>query len=59
MHDHTTYQVARPGWRIGPRAALDAAVAHCTMFVRKIEASTALRIQFPGFVTVVRHLIAH
>ena len=59
MHDHTTYQVVRPGWGIGPRAALDAAVAHRAILVQKIEASTALRVQLPGLVTVVHHLIAH
>ena len=41
VHDHAAYQVVRPGWRIGPRATLDAAVAHSALSVGEIEAGTA------------------
>ena len=59
MHDQSANQVVRPGWRVGPWAAFYATITHGAFFVCKVETGAALCIQFPGFVTVVHHLIAY
>ena len=58
VHDRLAHQIVRPGRRVRPRAALDAAVAHRAFFVRKVKAGATLHVQLPGLVAVVHHLVA-